>query len=353
MPKIASRLTYLCHPFVILLTMKYSIIIAVFNRPDELRELLESLAVQTFRNVEVVVVEDGSSMPSNHVCDEFRSKLDVQYYFKENTGPGLSRNYGCRRATGDFLIFLDSDCTVPPDYLEIVAAAVAEGNVDAFGGPDREHAEFSSVQKAISYAMTSFFTTGGIRGSKVRVGGKFHPRSFNMGISRKVFNATDGFSRMRFGEDIDLSIRMIEEDFNVALFTNAWVYHKRRSNFKKFFKQVYNSGLARINLSLRHPGTLKLTHFFPVALTTYLGIALCYALVDPFGWTSLMPLALYSLVLAVDAGLRFGSISLAVLSVLASWVQLIGYGLGFFHGFILRVILNKPEQGAFENTLYS
>lgn len=334
--------------------MTYSIIVAVYNRPDELRELLESLTLQTgFTDFEVIIVEDGSSIPSQSVCQEFNGALTIRYFTKDNSGPGPSRNFGCRRASGDWFIFLDSDCTVPPDWLSIVHADVTARSLDAFGGPDRERDDFTNIQKAISYSMTSVFTTGGIRGGKVRVGGAFHPRSFNMGITREVFNRTDGFSRMRFGEDVDFSIRMIEAGFKVGLIPEAWVYHKRRTDFKKFFKQVYNSGAARIDLSLRHPGTLKLTHFFPAAFAVYLAVALIYTAFVHRGFLAFIPFLFYATLLAIHACVRLRSLPLALLAVVASVIQLVGYGLGFIKGLITRVILNRNEGHSFERTYYN
>ncbi len=332
--------------------MKYSIIVAVFNRPDELGELLESLTHQTFRDFEVVIVEDGSTVSSKSLCDSYASQLKLSYYAKPNSGPGPSRNYGCRRAAGDHFIFLDSDCTVPPDYMQAIDTAVVNQTLDAFGGPDREHGSFTPTQKAISYSMTSLLTTGGIRGSKVRVGGAFHPRSFNMGISRAVFNDTEGFSGMRFGEDVEFSIRMMGRGYRVALIPDAWVYHKRRTDLKKFFKQVHNSGIARINITLRHPSTLKLTHFFPAAFTTYLVFALVTAITEPLGQIALVLPALYTALLFIEGSLKYRNPILGLRCVAAAFVQLIGYGTGFIRGIIWRVILNKPEQGAFEKTFY-
>lgn len=332
--------------------MKYSIIVAVYNRPDELRELLESLTAQTYTDFELVVVEDGSDLTSKQVCQEYGEKLQISYFFKDNSGPGPSRNYGCRRASGDYFMFIDSDCTLPPHYMQAVDDAVVANHLDAFGGPDREHDSFTPTQMAISYAMTSLLTTGGIRGSKKRVGGAFHPRSFNMGISRKVFNDTDGFSKMRFGEDVEFSIRMMEGGYNVQLIPDAWVYHKRRTDLKKFFKQVHNSGIARINITLRHPNTLKLTHFFPAAFTSLLIIALYFAIAVAHGWVTLLAPALYTLGIFVEGSVKYRSIVLGLRCIAASYVQLVGYGTGFIRGIIWRIILNKPEQGAFEHTFY-
>ncbi len=333
--------------------MTYSIIVAVYNRPDELEELLESLTKQTMTDFEVVIVEDGSSVPAKDVCDRYADRLRLQYFAKPNSGPGTSRNYGCERARGDVFIFLDSDVTVSPTYLAAVDAGRKRDLLEAFGGPDREHASFSPIQKAISYSMTSVLTTGGIRGSKRRVGGAFHPRSFNMGISRAVYQATGGFSTLRFGEDVDFSLRIIAAGFRTGLIHEAWVYHKRRTDFKKFFKQVHNSGIARINLSLRHPGSLKLTHFFPASVTAYIVIAVFYTAFVPLGWVTLLPLAAYFTAIMLDASIRGRSLWIGMLSVVASLVQLVGYGTGFVRGIIWRMILNKPEQHAFEKTFYS
>lgn len=332
--------------------MKYSIIVAIYNRPDELDELLESLTHQSYTNFEVIVVEDGSTIPCKEVCERYHGRLHVQYYTKPNTGPGPSRNFGCRRASGDYFLFIDSDCTVPEQYMQAIETAVEAQQLDAFGGPDREHVSFSPMQKAISYSMTSFLTTGGIRGKKVRVGGVFHPRSFNMGISRAVFNKTDGFAQMRFGEDVEFSIRMIEHGFRVALIADAFVYHKRRTDLKKFFKQVHNSGMARISIFLRHRDSLKLTHVLPAAFTIYCLVALLYVLFVPNGWVAAVPLALFVVAVFTEGSIRYRSASLGALCIAASIVQLIGYGIGFIRAVVWRIIMNKPDVVAFERTFY-
>ncbi|NQW30745.1 MAG: glycosyltransferase [Ignavibacteria bacterium] len=333
--------------------MLYSIIVAVYNRPSELQELLSSLCKQTFTNFELVIVEDGSTETSKAICDAYSDRLSIAYYFKENSGPGPSRNYGCRRASGDFFLFLDSDCTIPPHYMQAVHEAIEERELDAFGGPDKEDDSFSDIQKAISYSMTSFLTTGGIRGGKLRVGGAFHPRSFNMGISRNVFNETDGFANMRFGEDVEFSIRMIEGGFTVQLVSAAWVYHKRRADLKKFFKQVHNSGMARIDITLLHPSSLKITHFFPAAFLAYIVVALVYTVFVPEGHLALFPLLLYIAAIFVDSLIRFHSIKLGLLSVCTSITQHVGYGMGFTRAVIMRVILGRKRTAAFEKTFYN
>lgn len=332
--------------------VKYSIIVAVYNRPDEMMELLDSLARQTFKDFEVVVVEDGSTLPSDAVCQQWQPVLSIVYFTKENGGPGPARNFGCSKANGEVLLFLDSDCTVPESWLAIIDKEMIEGGLDAFGGPDKEHESFSITQKAISYAMTSVLTTGGIRGLRIRTGGSFHPRSFNMGMKKEVFTITQGFAAMRFGEDIDLSIRMINAGFTVGLIPDAWVYHKRRTDFRKFYRQVFNSGNARITLSMLHPGTLKLTHFFPTAITVYFLFAVFYSLAMPGGWATLLPLCLYYLMVFVHASLSTKSLSVGLVSVLASLIQLTGYGLGFCRGLWFTVILGRKQEYAFKKTYY-
>ena len=332
--------------------MKYSIIVPVFNRPDEVDELLESLCHQEEKDFEVIIVEDGSKKLCKDVCDKYAGILDLYYYYKENSGPGQSRNYGAERAHGDWLIVLDSDVVLPSGYLHAVDERLKmedERHVDAFGGPDAAHPSFTPVQKAISYSMTSFFTTGGIRGGKTKLD-KFFPRSFNMGIRRDVYLQLNGFSKMRFGEDIDFSYRIVEAGFQTCLIPSAWVWHKRRTDFRKFFRQVYNSGIARINLEKRHPGTMKLVHLLPTVFT--LGVLGCL-LVSPFCYgLSLLPLLLYSVLIFVDSSLMNKSLWVGLLSIPAAFVQLMGYGLGFIESWWKRCMLKQDEFTAFEKNFY-
>jgi glycosyltransferase involved in cell wall biosynthesis len=331
-------------------TPEFSIIIPVYNRPDELRELLESLTKQTFKDFEVIIVEDGSEVNSESEVNKFRSLLDLKYFQKPNSGPGLSRNFGAEKATSDIFIFFDSDCIIPPDYLSVVHFHLKTTPVDSFGGPDRFHESFTPIQKAIGYSMSSFLTTGGIRGGKASVE-KFHPRSFNMGFTRKVYEATQGFSSMRFGEDMDLSIRIKELGFSSALIPEAFVYHRRRTDFKKFFKQVYNSGIARINLFKRHPKSLKLFHFFPAGFVVYT-LASILLSIGSQNILFVLPLILYSLAIFVAALITKRSLDLAFLSLIASFVQLFGYGTGFIKAFWRRLILGKGEFEAFKRSFY-
>lgn len=330
------------------MSLKYSFIIPVYNRPDEVAELLESLTLQRLQDFEVVIVEDGSSIPCKAVCDSFAEKLTIRYFAKENGGPGPARNYGAERAEGQWLIILDSDVVLPPDYLSAVEQELSTNPCDAFGGPDRAHPSFTPIQKAINYAMTSFFTTGGIRGGKKKMD-KFYPRSFNMGVRADVYRALGGFSPMRFGEDIDLSTRIFKAGYRCRLFPEAWVWHKRRTDFRKFFKQVHNSGIARIHLTLRHPGTLKLVHLLPAAFT--IG-CVCLLLGGLICWWLWLPLLAYALLVFVDATFKEHSPKVGMLAVLASFVQLTGYGTGFLRAAWRRYVLHSGEFEAFTENFY-
>ena len=344
--------------------MKYSIIVPVYNRPDEVDELLQSLCEQTVKDFEVIIVEDGSVKPCKDVCNKYAGILSLHYYAKENSGPGQSRNYGAERANGKYVIILDSDVVLPSGYLQAIEEELAQQPCEAFGGPDAAHPDFTPVQKAISYSMTSFFTTGGIRGGKAKLD-KFYPRSFNMGIRRDVYQQLGGFTKMRFGEDIDFSYRIVEAGYQPRLFPEAWVWHKRRTDFRKFFRQVYNSGIARINLEKRHPGTMKLVHLLPTVFTvgvialiliSAVGRALMhYVDHDQFYWMCFapwLPILLYSLLIFIDSSIKNKSPHVGLLSIPAAFVQLMGYGLGFIESWWKRCILKQDEFQAFEQTFY-
>ena len=312
--------------------MKYSVIVPVYNRPDEVDELLESLCSQTFKDFEVVIVEDGSKITCKDVCDKYANILDLQYYYKENSGPGQSRNYGVERAKGDYVLIVDSDAVAPAGYLQAIDDELRRQPSDAWGGPDAAHDSFTDVQKAISYAMTSFFTTGGIRGGKKQLD-KFYPRSFNLGIRREAYLALGGFSKTRFskmslyGEDIDFSIRIYKAGYSCRLFPEAWVWHKRRTDFRKFWRQVYNSGYARINLWRMYPEALKPVHALPSLFT--IGVAGLVVLAPFTCGLSLVLLLLYTLLILLDSSIQSKSLKVGFLAIAAVFVQLIGYGVGF------------------------
>jgi len=330
------------------MSLYLSLIVPVYNRPQEVEELLSSLLLQSNKNFEVVIVEDGSAIPCAEVVDRYADKLQISYYTKPNSGPGQSRNYGAERAKGTYFIFLDSDCVIPEGYTAAVYQSLEQQYVDAFGGPDAAHENFTDFQKAINYSMTSVITTGGIRGGGEKMD-KFFPRSFNMGYSKEVFEKTGGFGKIRFGEDIDMSIRILSNGFKTRLIKAAFVYHKRRSTFRQFFKQVHNSGIARINLNKRHPGTLKLVHALPAVFT--LGVAFLL-IASLFCWWFILPLLFFFLVIFLDATLRNKSLRIGWLSMWVSFVQLTGYGSGFIIAFIRRHILGQDEFASFEKTFY-
>ena len=345
--------------------MKYSIIVPVFNRPDEVDELLESLLSQEEKDFEVIIVEDGSQVPCKKVCDKYADRLDLHYYYKDNSGPGQSRNYGAERAKGDYLLILDSDVVLPKGYIRAVSEELNREPADAFGGPDCAHESFTDTQKAISYSMTSFFTTGGIRGGKKKLD-KFYPRSFNMGIRRDVYQELGGFSKMRFGEDIDFSIRIFKAGKRCRLFPEAWVWHKRRTDFRKFWKQVYNSGIARINLYKKYPDSLKLVHLLPMIFTvgtTCLLLLilsglflLCIPIINIIGsllvMIGLMPLLLYSIIICVDSTMQNNSLKIGLLSIAAAFIQLTGYGCGFISAWWKRCVCGMDEFSAYEKNFY-
>ncbi len=321
----------------------FSIIVPVHNRPEEVRELLGSLQKQDFKKeFEVVIVEDGSSESSEAVVNSFQKNLQISYYFKANSGPGDSRNFGMEKAKGDYYIILDSDCILPSQYLTEVDTELHNEFVHCFGGPDAADDSFTTVQKAINYVMTSFFTTGGIRGGKKSVG-KFQPRSFNMGISKEAFEKTGGFGRIHPGEDPDLIFRIWKAGFDTRLFPNAFVYHKRRIDWNKFYIQVNKFGMVRPILNHWHKGTAKPTYWFPTLFIMGLLLALLLA------WFEIdLPLWLYGCyftVLLLDALVKTGNLKVAILSIFAALTQFVGYGLGFFKStMLLNFSKKEPEE---------
>jgi len=322
----------------------YSFIIPVYNRPEEIAELLGSLTRQTLNTFEVLIVEDGSDQTCKKEVDRFTDKLDIHYYFKENTGQGFSRNYGFERAKGDYFIVFDSDCILPEHYLKTVDDQLTKQPLDAFGGPDRAEESFTIVQKAINYSMTSIFTTGGIRGNKKHAG-TFHPRSFNMGISRAVYDKTGGYIITRMGEDIEFSIRIIKAGFKVELIEDAFVYHKRRTSIGQFFKQLHFFGRARINVSRFYPKELKLVHFLPLLfLVGWVVIIIAWFVYQPLALAGLGLAAIYYWFLFIDSTIKNGSLIIGLLSLVIATVQLIAYALG-----MVTELFNKQQVQAKKN----
>ena len=321
--------------------MFFSIIIPLYNRPQEIDELLDTLTRQTYLQFEVLVIEDGSVNKAKEIVNSYSDKLDISYCFKDNEGQGFARNYGFARAKGDYFIVFDSDCLIPEDYLDTVKEYLLEHQLDAYGGPDGAHKSFTSVQKAISYSMTSPFTTGGIRGNKKHIG-QFHPRSFNMGVSREVWEKTGGFNLTRLGEDIELSIRIHSLGFKIGLIPGAIVYHKRRTSFTQFYKQLHFFGRARINIYKHFPSELKLVHFFPACFTIFLLLSMILnVLKHPLAAFCNTMLALYILLVFFHSLTINRSVKVAFLSIIASFVQLMAYGHGFMQDCWKRIILRK------------
>ena len=321
--------------------MFFSVIIPLYNRPQEIDELLHTLTKQTYLQFEVLVIEDGSVNRAEDIVSSYSDRLDISYYYKENEGQGFTRNYGCARAKGDYFVVFDSDCLIPEYYLEIVKDFLLEHQLDAYGGPDGAHKSFTAIQKAISYAMTSPFTTGGIRGNKKHIG-QFHPRSFNMGISREVWEKSGGFILTRLGEDIEFSIRVQSLGFKIGLIPGAIVYHKRRTSFTQFYKQLHFFGRARINIYTHFPSELKIVHFFPACFTIFLLLSLILNLLkQPLAAFCNTMLALFVLLIFFHSLAINRSVKVAFLSILASFVQLIAYGMGFMQDLWIRIILKR------------
>ena len=319
---------------------RFSVIVPVYNRVDEVEDLLKSLSEQTCRDFEVILVEDGSTLPCRETAEKYAGVIDVKYYHKSNEGRSIARNFGLERASGDYFIFFDSDCMIPPEYFATLSAALDRNNLDCFGGPDAAHVSFSATQKAINYAMTSFLTTGGIRGGKIQME-KFVPRTFNMGYSRRVWEKVGGFREM-FSEDIDMSTRVRQAGFSIGLIREAYVYHKRRIDFKKFFRQVHVFGMSRITLKLLYPDSLKLVHTLP-ALAVIIGFALVLLSIFLSPWW-LTPIGVYLVALFIDALRQTRSTLIALFALPAGVIQIIGYGTGFIRAFTTKILFRKGRD---------
>lgn len=328
---------------------KYSIIIPVYNRPVEVEELLDSLLEQDYANFEVIIVEDGSTEPSLEVVKRYQDRIDIQYFFKPNTGPGDSRNYGMAKATGDYIVLFDSDCLIPSNYFREVEKGLNVRQLDAYGGPDAAHESFSVVQKAINYAMTSFFTTGGIRGKEKNLD-NFTPRSFNMGVSKAVYEKVGGFSDVHPGEDPDWSYRIMDAGFKTGLIPKAYVYHKRRIDFKKFRLQVYKFGVVRNILMAWHPTKFKPVFLLPTLFLLGSVLLLILAVLSSVWW--LFPLGLLAGLLFADALVTTGKLEIALRAVPASFMQLYGYGWGFLQGYVKIHLMGMAPREAFPGMFF-
>ena len=331
--------------------LEYSFIIPVYNRPDEIRELLESMAELDYNgDFEIVIVEDGSTVSSEGVIEDFKDKLNISYYYKENTGPGDSRNYGMKMAKGNYFLILDSDVILPSNYLKEVDIFLSSNFYDCFGGPDAAHKSFTDLQKAINYSMTSLLTTGGIRGNKQAVN-KFQPRSFNMGLSKKAFLESGGFGLIHPGEDPDLALRLLKEGFKTILIPNAVVYHKRRIDWDKFYTQVNKFGKVRPILNSWHPESAKITFWFPSLFLTGFAFAIIIWLLGNsfFIWFYL----LYFLIIGIDAGIKNKSGYIGMAAIIATFIQFLGYGVGFLNSIWKLKFLKMEPQEAFPKLFFT
>ncbi|MCX2763396.1 glycosyltransferase [Aquimarina muelleri] len=330
--------------------INFSFIVPVFNRPNEIKELLESMVEMDYsQEYEIVIVEDGSSQTSESVIETFKDKLLISYYIKPNTGPGDSRNYGMRKAKGNYFIILDSDVILPKDYLYKASNSLENHFVHCYGGPDDAHNSFSNLQKAISYSMTSYLTTGGIRGRKNTIG-KFQPRSFNMGLSKEAFLASNGFGNIHPGEDPDLTIRLWKLGYETTLISEAKVFHKRRISWEKFYIQVNKFGLVRPILNKWHPETAKLTYWFPSIFMGYM----LFAIITMFlgWWYFIIALGVYFGFIFVGATIEYKKISIGIQSVLAVLIQFYGYGKGFLKSYYYIHLLKKTPEKQFKKLFF-
>ncbi|WP_136666843.1 glycosyltransferase family 2 protein [Flavobacterium sp. H122] len=331
--------------------MDFSFIIPVYNRPDEIDELLESLTKQTYTKAfEIIIVEDGSTVPCEHIIDKYRSKLNLTYYLKYNSGPGDSRNFGMQYAKGDYYLILDSDCILPPQYLEEVEKSLTEKYVDCFGGPDNMLPSFTAIQKAINFTMTSVLTTGGVRGGTEKIE-KFQPRSFNMGISKKAFEASKGFSNIHPGEDPDLSIRLWKMGFETKLIPSAFVYHKRRIDWEKFYIQVNKFGKVRPILNKWYPEYAKPTFYLPSLFVIGVFVGIIATFFFLFDWI-LKLYFLYTIIIFIASTYKNRSLKVGFYTIIALWRQFFGYGMGFIESYYKINILKKEPQEAFPELFF-
>lgn len=330
--------------------LSYTFVIPVFNRPKEVQELLTSFTKMDTKGLDydILIVEDGSTKTAEKIVDGFKNNLPLSYLYKENSGPGASRNYGMQHAQGNYFLILDSDVLMPEDYLQVINSHLARDYVDCFGGADAAEKSFTPIQKAINFSMTSLLTTGGIRGKKNAVK-KFEPRSFNMGISKKAFEATGGFGKIHPGEDPDLSIKIEQKGFKTA-FIPAYVYHKRRIDWQKFYTQVHKFGLVRPILNEWHPQTSSIVFWFPTLFTLGLIVSLIFALFGLFVFSGLY--VLYFFLIFIVSTLYNKSLKIGFYSVYAVFIQFLGYGLGFLKSSYFINLLGRNPKKAFPKLFF-
>ncbi|MDR3226088.1 MAG: glycosyltransferase [Prevotellaceae bacterium] len=321
--------------------IQFSIVVPVVNRPNEIEEFLESLSCQTDKDFEIIIMEGQSTLPCDEVCKKYSKVLDIKHIKNEIISRSTRRNLGIEAASGNYVLLFDSDCILPPQYIEMLRKNLTENYVDCFGGADNAHKSFNTLQKAINYSMTSLFTTGGIRGATNKTD-KFLPRAFNMGFSKEVYEKTGGYDEI-IGEDIDLSMRIKEAGFSVKLIKDAFVYHKRRLTLKKFYKQTYTFGRARIVFGKRHKGSLKIIHLLPACFTFGNILLVCASIIFCCAWL-LLPVITYIFAIFIDSLMKNKKLSISLLSILTSYIQLFGYGFGFFDELITHRVSKKTAE---------
>ncbi len=331
--------------------LQFSIIVPVYNRPDEIEELLDSLVKQSNKDFELIVVEDGSTIKCEDIVESFKDKLNVKYFYKENEKPAIARNFGMSKASGNYFLFFDSDCILPDNYMGLIHHELKIDYVDAYGGPDNAHPSFTTIQKAINYSMTSVVTTGGIRGSAEKID-KFYPRSFNLGLSKEVYEKTGGFpiTKMHPGEDMVLAIEIIKRGYRTRLVKNAFVYHKRRTNLKQFYRQVYKFGKTRVIMSKVYPDTFKIFFIFP---TLFVLGCLFLILMSFLSIYFLAPIAIFTVAVFLESLVKNKSLTVAIISVVTTVTQMLGYGVGFLKTAIEVHLLKKDEYGVFSKPFYN
>ena len=338
----------------------YSIIIPSFNRADELSELLKSFEQLDFPKdaYEVIIADDGSTDTTAELVKKFQDKksFTLTYCSQQNKGLGAARNLGMENAAGDFFVFVDSDVTVPPHWLNEIDLGLSREKADAFGGPDTYLDSFPALLKAINYSMTSFITTGGLRGKKGRKLAKFYPRSFNMGLSRKLQEKIGGFGNLRHGQDIEYSSRIIRSGAKVFFAEKAFVFHKRRTNLRRFLRQVFNWGIARINLYQIDPSMFEPLHAAPAAALILVLTVSAAAVFSPlFFWLFKIGLVSGLLVLLfsmADAAIKYKQLKPSFYLPLVIPIQVFAYGAGFIYNFIRRAVFKKDVKTGFKKNYY-
>ncbi len=334
-----------------------SVITPSYNRASELEHLMRSISAQSIDHnlFELIISDDGSTDDTEALINSWQEKasFSIKYISQENKGPGAARNHGLEKSIGELILFIDSDCEAHPKWIETIVDEYHKSEFDACGGPDGGKKDFTLLQKAIDYSMTSFFTTGGMRGHSEKMISKFYPRTHNMGVKRDKYEAVGGFGNLRHGQDIEFSHRIRTSGGKIRFIKNALVYHRRRTSLRQFIKQVFNWGVARINLGKIDTAMLEPVHFLPslsILLSLFI-ILIIYQLdwgISEIFLLFFSPLSIICLLGALNKkDLRVFPILLLVIPI-----QIFGYGLGFLQAYIRRFIFNEAELVGFKKNYY-